>query len=743
MFDCGCMDEDHDKIFVREGRPLKFTTTQNVSGYDLLWALNDAIKAHGGIMLENDENTDFVLVMSMDRQKLKRFQDKYELSFDRKKRRIRVKEIEFVKNSLLEGYMVPETQQAKPGFPAGKARTEFTKEEDENLCKFLAIQCPDGGRMGHLLYDRLVESAKYSRDTSWAKSHPASSWRERYRKNKARLDPIIERYIIELGTREETGSSEDDEDHEDYEEDSEDVPPSERFDYGEQQAPPNGGSDKENSSERGEEDPDDQEALKELRETQQEEDEVDNALQEISHSPIASTSRSHKPQDSASISASRRSASTSIKEPVQNWPPDRSRRRQRLSGVLTAPAAAIVQMRTSLPSGKGTEKAVDENGGEDDDDDDDEDEDDEDDDDDDDETDEVDELEDEEHNQVEEMPYIQDDEQIASDEGNMSQVEEDEDLMVLEPILGDWDADDYRPAHSPPRRSLMRSSSCTTPHNPVSSSGAARNVAAKATPIDDLEVSKVERERVNASTPPPPMTMAERVGQRKKRKDYRQLLKAASPRITRARSRAASAEPPPPQKIVRPSKKRTGKEVEVMTDERHTATKRPRRNQVPVIPEDEVVDEEMGSSNSEHEDVEMEKDRSVQTSDKRRRDKEVEIASDDEQSLRMLGVFPEQSERLSRATRRQVRTVGDVTSSQRQSVQHRSSPRGSRGTRGSEAELSPSSATTVDSFPLEGTRASGIKREHVIKEMGIPYTPPTGTRAARHVQNTRTMARSS
>ncbi len=93
------------------------------------------------------------------------------------------------------------------------SRTEFTKDDDEHLCQYLAEVLPDegeGGRAGHFIYRDLIRRvgifhSEFS-DTypfqandfgqyEWAHRHPESGWRERYRKNRDRMDQRIAQIV--------------------------------------------------------------------------------------------------------------------------------------------------------------------------------------------------------------------------------------------------------------------------------------------------------------------------------------------------------------------------------------------------------------------------------------------------------------------------------------------------------------------------------------------------------------------
>ena len=95
------------------------------------------------------------------------------------------------------------------------SRTQFTEDDDEYLCQYLAEVLPDnqeGGRSGHFIYKDLIRRVGnfYSEfsDThpfqandfgqyEWAHRHPEGGWRERYRKNRDRMDERVAQIVDE------------------------------------------------------------------------------------------------------------------------------------------------------------------------------------------------------------------------------------------------------------------------------------------------------------------------------------------------------------------------------------------------------------------------------------------------------------------------------------------------------------------------------------------------------------------
>jgi hypothetical protein len=88
-------------------------------------------------------------------------------------------------------------------------RTQFSDEDEEHLCSWIAQKIPykeTGGRTGNRLYQQLCDlvrlfhpstttflTAHQSNDPeyAWVSRHTWQSWRERYKKNAIRLDQMI------------------------------------------------------------------------------------------------------------------------------------------------------------------------------------------------------------------------------------------------------------------------------------------------------------------------------------------------------------------------------------------------------------------------------------------------------------------------------------------------------------------------------------------------------------------------
>ncbi|KAJ7225709.1 hypothetical protein GGX14DRAFT_640497 [Mycena pura] len=75
----------------------------------------------------------------------------------------------------------------------GEERTQFIEEDEHHLANYIATKIPykeTGGRTGNRLYQQLCELGS-DPEYAWVTRHTWQSWRERYKKNAARLDVMI------------------------------------------------------------------------------------------------------------------------------------------------------------------------------------------------------------------------------------------------------------------------------------------------------------------------------------------------------------------------------------------------------------------------------------------------------------------------------------------------------------------------------------------------------------------------
>lgn len=78
----------------------------------------------------------------------------------------------------------------KVGRPVGKSRIDYTPEDDDFLCRYLAAYYPSGSWASRKTYQMLMHSGF---DT--ASRHSYQSWHERFKKNSSSFSARVERYI--------------------------------------------------------------------------------------------------------------------------------------------------------------------------------------------------------------------------------------------------------------------------------------------------------------------------------------------------------------------------------------------------------------------------------------------------------------------------------------------------------------------------------------------------------------------
>ncbi|CDO71903.1 hypothetical protein BN946_scf184940.g50 [Trametes cinnabarina] len=165
------------------------------------WAIHEAyrteleeeITQNGGQVCKAERDADTILVGEAGLDPLRQ---KYELN-----RSPYVELPWFVHACIAQGEYKHQPVEKRPmsGRYSGRIRTNFTAEDDRNLCRAIAFLIPDpeaGGRMGPKLYKLMVEKAQYDGlGFEWALRHPAESWRERYKRNRTRFDPVIDEIV--------------------------------------------------------------------------------------------------------------------------------------------------------------------------------------------------------------------------------------------------------------------------------------------------------------------------------------------------------------------------------------------------------------------------------------------------------------------------------------------------------------------------------------------------------------------
>ncbi|KAI9452672.1 hypothetical protein F5148DRAFT_1330937 [Russula earlei] len=157
--------------------------------------LTKRIILHGGRITDRDHTADVILTISRD--EYRSLKDRYAIS-----RKTHVRMSGFVDRCVNSRRfrLAPVVEKGVPGRRRGSRRVQFTADDDEHLCQYIAEVLPDereGGRTGHFIYADLLRRADEFGQYSWAHRHPKDGWRQRYRKNQNRLDARIAEIVKE------------------------------------------------------------------------------------------------------------------------------------------------------------------------------------------------------------------------------------------------------------------------------------------------------------------------------------------------------------------------------------------------------------------------------------------------------------------------------------------------------------------------------------------------------------------
>ncbi|EIN13496.1 hypothetical protein PUNSTDRAFT_117254 [Punctularia strigosozonata HHB-11173 SS5] len=177
------------QIFVENGEPIKMHIHSSIANVNARAALSARIMHSGGDptasiqsakVILADPNTDIFAHLVNSFQQM---QDKY------------VENYLWVKKCIDRGQVLytPMVYKNPGGRRAGEERIQFNEEDEEHLCQWIAMKIPykeTGGRTGNRLYQQLVEMGNEP-EYHWVNRHTWQSWRERYKKNSARLDQRI------------------------------------------------------------------------------------------------------------------------------------------------------------------------------------------------------------------------------------------------------------------------------------------------------------------------------------------------------------------------------------------------------------------------------------------------------------------------------------------------------------------------------------------------------------------------
>ncbi|EMD41779.1 hypothetical protein CERSUDRAFT_102174 [Gelatoporia subvermispora B] len=177
------------QIFVHEGQPIRMHIDSSIANVNVRAALSARIMHSGGDPTASAQSARVVLAdpnTEVFQHLVKTYQgepDKY------------VESYLWVKKCIEKGQVIytPVVYKNPGGRRPGEERTQFTGEDEENLCQWIAAKIPykeTGGRTGNRLYQQLCEMAT-DPEYAWVTRHTWQSWRERYKKNAVRLDARI------------------------------------------------------------------------------------------------------------------------------------------------------------------------------------------------------------------------------------------------------------------------------------------------------------------------------------------------------------------------------------------------------------------------------------------------------------------------------------------------------------------------------------------------------------------------
>ncbi|KAI1797775.1 hypothetical protein LXA43DRAFT_876670 [Ganoderma leucocontextum] len=177
------------QIFVQDGQAVRMHIDSSIANVNVRAALAMRIMHSGGDPTASAQSARVVLAdpnTEIFQHLVKTYQgepDKY------------VESYLWVKRCIDKGQVIytPVVYKNPGGRRPGEERTQFTEQDEEHLCNWVAAKIPykeTGGRTGNRLYQQLCEMAS-DPEYGWVTRHTWQSWRERYKKNATRLDVKI------------------------------------------------------------------------------------------------------------------------------------------------------------------------------------------------------------------------------------------------------------------------------------------------------------------------------------------------------------------------------------------------------------------------------------------------------------------------------------------------------------------------------------------------------------------------
>ncbi|KAF8077750.1 hypothetical protein FPV67DRAFT_1662548 [Lyophyllum atratum] len=182
-----------------DGDPICFFIHKSIKSRFAIDNLTRDIEMYGGVVRPDDQHVDTVLV---DERYVNKddLQITYDADFDASRRATWVEPMSFVRHCIEVGSVRhrPRPRKGMGGLPREAHRVPYTPKDDQNLARYLAIRIPDtaaGGRRGNGVFKELERAAELNPQRfAWAKRHTWQSWRNRYNKNVDRFNRMIDHY---------------------------------------------------------------------------------------------------------------------------------------------------------------------------------------------------------------------------------------------------------------------------------------------------------------------------------------------------------------------------------------------------------------------------------------------------------------------------------------------------------------------------------------------------------------------